>query len=197
MSVEHIQSLCFFHHSVPCRQSNLTPDSQFGLVSEVTRHPLKVSILTSPPHSTSTTARYTSPLFPLRLCTATSPAVTRPIEVPWCPSSWATLEAVNGRTLTGFQEDDPEEARRARKYASDEVRASDHAASSLRVSYRLGEGLTLFRHRESRDASWAPVMSVASNKGEVVDVGRGTLAKPAAWYCGVSRKYYRCGVELR
>lgn len=80
--------------------------------------PRKVSTVTSVPQSTSTTALNTSPVFPLRLCTATSLASIR-LKLDACvllsPESFAIVDAVNGRTDTGFQDEDVDEDKSARK----------------------------------------------------------------------------------
>jgi hypothetical protein len=93
-------------------------DVHNGLVSGVTKHPLKVSIPTSGPHSTSTTALYTSPPFPLLRWTATSLALMR-LSVDSCarecPSSCAVVDEVRGSTETGFQAEEEYEDSRARK----------------------------------------------------------------------------------
>ena len=88
------------------------------LVSGVTRQPLKVSTLTSPPQSTSTIARYTSPLLPVRRWTITAFAVMVPRDdalLVLCPPSRAVEDAVRGRTDTGFHADEEEEDNSARK----------------------------------------------------------------------------------
>jgi hypothetical protein len=104
-----------------------------GLVSGVARHPLNVSTLTSVPHSTSATARYTSPVFPFLLDTCTSDAdkLPSPFRLDGPPASRAMVEPVRGKTWTGSQAGDDEEARRALQYDREVLRASVHAAPSL------------------------------------------------------------------
>lgn len=136
--IEKLQGFSLLYHPIPWLSGDISQnDSHVGRVSGVARQPLKMSTLTSLPHSKSTTARKTSPLFPVLLDTLTSLAVILPRDEPFellCPSSRATEEVVRGRTLTGFQADELLEASRARKYDKDVLSASFQDASSLNVS---------------------------------------------------------------
>jgi hypothetical protein len=110
-------------------------DLHMGLVSGVTRQPLKSSIPTSGPQSTSATALNTSPCFPVRRCTRTSFALMLPIFllllVEASGVSCAIVEGPSGKTWTAFQADELDDWSKALKYDNELPKASCQAASSL------------------------------------------------------------------
>jgi hypothetical protein len=103
-------------HSRTCAQS--IANSQCGRISGVVNVPRKLSGSTSSPASHSTTARKTSPPFPLRRCTWTSDAEILPSEpslLRLLPESLAVVEAVRGRMARGFHAVESDDASKARK----------------------------------------------------------------------------------